>query len=48
MVCDISIAICVKAKVYKMTVRPVVVYVWGMVALTKRQEAELKMFESED
>lgn len=43
MTCEIRIAASVKGKVYKMVVRPVMMYGSEMVAVTKRQEVELKM-----
>lgn len=43
MTCEIRIAESVKGKVYKMVVRPVLMYGSERVAVTKRQEVELKM-----
>ena len=42
-ICDRSVQARVKGKVYKVSVRPAMVYGLETVALTKRQEAEMKV-----
>lgn len=44
-ICDRRITARVKGKVYKMAVRPVMMYGLETVAVTKRQEAELEVVE---
>ena len=44
-ICDRRVAARVKGKVYKMVVRPAMLYSLEAVALTKRQEAELEVAE---
>ena len=44
MICNrkLSVSACVKGKVYKMVVRPAMLYGLETVPLTKKQEAELR------
>ena len=44
-ICDRNVPARVKGKVYKMAVRPAMVYGLETVALTKRQEAEMEVAE---
>ena len=44
-ICDRRVSARVKGKVYKMVVRPAMLYGLEAVALTKRQEAELEVAE---
>ena len=43
MICDKRVPARVKGKVYKVTVRPAMLYSFETVALTKRQEAEMEV-----
>ena len=45
MICDRRVAARVKGKVYKVSVRPAMLYGLETVALTKRQDAEMKVAE---
>ena len=44
-ICDRRVPARVKGKVYKVTVRPAILYGLETVALTKRQEAEMEVAE---
>ena len=44
-ICDKRVPARVEGKVYKVTVRPAMLYMLETVALTKRQEAEMEMTE---